>query len=200
MKSFCYFVFSHSGTSEQTVLLKSLLQLTRYCPVLSLTASKRTAIKGIACHEASTYCCVTSPRTRKIQFPLLLRNLINDCLPGIFLLENSFTKSLPSNGCTCNVALSLSLFVPNSLAVYRLSFSQRFLLATSPVPRLFRFFCGVWSSTDTTAPSLRALFWSNSLVSCAPFQVYYHHPGSRVSLDPVYHIINSGEYLVWALP
>jgi hypothetical protein len=30
--------------------------------------------------------------------------------------------------------------------------------------------------------------------------VYHHHPRSRVLLDPVYHIIYPGDYLVWALP
>jgi hypothetical protein len=30
--------------------------------------------------------------------------------------------------------------------------------------------------------------------------VHYHHSGPRVSLDPVYHIINSLDYLVLALP
>jgi hypothetical protein len=30
--------------------------------------------------------------------------------------------------------------------------------------------------------------------------MYHHHPQSRVPLDPAYHIIYAGDYLVWALP
>jgi hypothetical protein len=48
------------------------------------------------------HCCVTSPRTRKTQLSLLLRNLATDCLPRICLRGNLFTNTLPSNWCTCN--------------------------------------------------------------------------------------------------
>jgi hypothetical protein len=47
-----------------------------------------------------------SPRTRKTQLPLLLRNLATDCLLRICLRGNLFTNTLPSNGCICNNILS----------------------------------------------------------------------------------------------
>jgi hypothetical protein len=56
---------------------------------------------------------------------------------------------------------------------------------------------GVYSPT---APSLRPLIPSGSLIRCEAVQVYHHQPQSRVPLDPVYHIIYMGDYLVWALP
>jgi hypothetical protein len=35
---------------------------------------------------------------------------------------------------------------------------------------------------------------------CEPVQVYYHHLKPGIPLDPVYHIIYPGDYLVWAFP
>jgi hypothetical protein len=65
-------------------------------------------------HQWSLSTVVMSPRTRKTQLPLLLRNLATDCLPRISLRGNLFTNPLPSNRCTCNnmlycVVLSLQL-------------------------------------------------------------------------------------------
>jgi hypothetical protein len=51
---------------------------------------------------------VTSPRTRKTQFPLFLRNLATDYLPVICLRGNFFTNTLASNGCTCNIMFFIS--------------------------------------------------------------------------------------------
>jgi hypothetical protein len=48
---------------------------------------------------------VTSPRIRKTQLPLLLRDLTTHCLQRIYLPGNLFTNTLPSNGCTCNSML-----------------------------------------------------------------------------------------------
>jgi hypothetical protein len=50
------------------------------------------------------------------------------------------------------------------------------------------------------APSSRPLIPSCSLIRCKPAQVYQNHLGSTVPLNPVYHIIYLGHYLVWALP
>jgi hypothetical protein len=54
-----------------------------------------------------------------------------------------------------------------------------------------------------TSPSLHSLWLltpSNSLTRWEQVEVYYYHPRSRVLLDPVYHIIYLGDYLVWDLP
>jgi hypothetical protein len=53
------------------------------------------------CH-VTTHRCVTSPRTRKTQPPLLLRNPASDCLPKICLRGNLLNNMLPSNECICN--------------------------------------------------------------------------------------------------
>jgi hypothetical protein len=52
---------------------------------------------------------------------LQLRCLVIDVVffLRIFLYGNVFINPLPSNGCTCNIAPSLRLFVPNSLQAYR---------------------------------------------------------------------------------
>jgi hypothetical protein len=50
------------------------------------------------------------------------------------------------------------------------------------------------------APSIGLLILSGSLVRCYLVQVYYQHLRSEVSLNPVHHIIDSGDYPVWALP
>jgi hypothetical protein len=54
---------------------------------------------------------VMSPRTRKTQLPLLLRNLATDILPRICIRGTLFTNSLPSNGCTCNNILHILHFI-----------------------------------------------------------------------------------------
>jgi hypothetical protein len=84
------------------------------------------------------------------------------------------------------------------------------LLVTSHLPASCSFLslslslslCGGCSPTAPTAPSLRLLVPSSSLIRCEPVQVYHHHPRPRVPLDPVYYeyIINPGDYFVWALP
>jgi hypothetical protein len=51
-----------------------------------------------------------------------------------------------------------------------------------------------------TAPSLRSLVLSGSLIKWKVVQVYHHQPQSMFLLDPVYHIIYLGCYLVRALP
>jgi hypothetical protein len=50
---------------------------------LTSTAAERTCITGNICHVITTYCCVTSPRTRKTQLRLLLR--VGTCLESCCL-------------------------------------------------------------------------------------------------------------------
>jgi hypothetical protein len=50
-----------------------------------------------------------------------------------------------------------------------------------------------------TAPSLRPLVLSGSLISCELVQVHHNQPRSSILLDPIY-IIYLGQYLVQALP
>jgi hypothetical protein len=134
------------------------------------------------------YCCVTSPRTWRV--PLL----------------RVYVPS-PSNRSTSCIAPSLRLFVifvPNSLQANRHFFFSEGCVCDIcdrshlPSPRLGSH--GDYSPTIPAAPSLRPLVLSGSLIRCEPFQVYHHHPRSRVPLDTVYHIIYLGDYLVWALP
>jgi hypothetical protein len=49
-------------------------------------------------------------------------------------------------------------------------------------------------------PPLRPLVLSNSLIRCEPVQAYHHEPPYSVPLDPVYHVIFLGYYLISALP
>jgi hypothetical protein len=53
-------------------------------------------------------------------------------------------------------------------------------------PCMFFLSRGDYSPTATTAPSLKLLVASSSLISCRPVQVYYHHPWLTVPLDPVF--------------
>jgi hypothetical protein len=46
--------------------------------LLIYIAEEWTCITGNPCHVTATYCCVTSPRTRKTQLCLLLR--VGPCL------------------------------------------------------------------------------------------------------------------------
>jgi hypothetical protein len=57
-----------------------------------------------------------------------------------------------------------------------------------------------YSQTAPTAPSLRPLIPSGSLIRCQSVQVYNHHPRCRVPMDAEYHITYPGYYLVQALP
>jgi hypothetical protein len=58
---------------------------------------------------------------------------------------------------------------------------------------------GDCSTATPTALSLRPLVPSCSLVRCETIQVYYHQLRSRVPLDHVHHIVDSGDYLVLEL-
>jgi hypothetical protein len=61
---------------------------------------------------------------------------------------------------------------------------------------------GDYYPTAPTAPSLRPLVRSGSLIRHELVQVYDHQPWSRVPLHPVcvYHIVFPGDYIVQALP
>jgi hypothetical protein len=108
------FFKSHAKSSQVDLLHSSVLLVpvhsVRVLPpllssleiLLTYTSEERTCIAGNTCHVITTYSCVTSPRTRKTQLPLLLRNLATDCLPRVCLRGNSFTNSLPCKGCTYN--------------------------------------------------------------------------------------------------
>jgi hypothetical protein len=56
-----------------------------------------------------------------------------------------------------------------------------------------------YSPIAPTAPSLRPFVPSGSLIRCEPAQVCKFYHRSKVPLDPVYHVIYPGDYLVWAL-
>jgi hypothetical protein len=110
---------------------------------------------------------------------------------------------LPSNGSVGHTAPSLRLIILDSLQTYRHFFSKGCVCDVCDWPRLpFPWLGshGDYSPTAPTAPSLRPLNLSGSLIRCKPVQVYHHEPLSRVPLDPVYHIIYLGDNLVWASP
>jgi hypothetical protein len=114
------------------------------------------------------------------------------------------SRTLPSNGTTCHIAPSLRLFFPNSIQAYRHFFFSEDC-ACNVCDRLhlpFLWLCSHddYSPTAPAAPSLRPLVSISTLIRCEPVQVYHHHPRSRVPLDPAYHNIYPGDYLVWALP
>jgi hypothetical protein len=67
-----------------------------------------------------------------------------------------------------------------------------------PMARFSR--CLLSRPAAPAAPSLRLHIPSDSLISCQSFQVYHHHPQSRVPLGPLYHIVYLSYYLVQALP
>jgi hypothetical protein len=107
------------------------------------------------------------------------------------------------NESTCYTAASLRLFGTNSLQAYRYFFVlEGCACAVCDRPSFPSTLLGSHgdnSPTDPAAPSLRPLVPSASLTRCEPVQVYYHHPRPRIRLDPVYHIIYPGDYLVRAL-
>jgi hypothetical protein len=119
------------------------------------------------------------------------------CLPSrcpeMALVYLPISQMSHSNGSTCYIAPSLGLFVLNAIQAYcHLFFSMGCAWSHLPPCALD---CSVYSPTAT---SLWPLIPSRSLISCKLVQVYHHQPRSRSPLDPVYHIIYLGYYLVWA--
>jgi hypothetical protein len=76
---------------------------------------------------------------------------------------------------SCHIVPSLMLFVQNSLPVYHRSFFSE-VSARDVFLWLDFFNCGDFSPTAPTAPSLRALVPSGSLIRFPSIQVYHHHP------------------------
>jgi hypothetical protein len=107
------------------------------------------------------------------------------------LLRPCVLRILASNGSTHYIE---SPFLPfRRLCLWCLR-----LVSFLPVARFLS--RNVHSPTAHTSLSWRTPVPSSSLVKCASVQVYHHQPISGVLLDPVYHIIYPGDYLIWALP
>jgi hypothetical protein len=111
-----------------------------------------------------------------------------------------FTGPLPSNALAIHVTVLPSEGCSSQITYWR-STAPFFWGFCSwchvPVAQFLR---GDHSPTAISVPSLWALVPSSSLLRCQPVQVYYHHPRPMVPLDPVYHIIYLGDYLLWAFP
>jgi hypothetical protein len=95
---------------------------------------------------------------------------------------------LPSNESTCYIALSLRLFIPNSLPAYHHFFLSQglFIWHLWPVSPSFLWlgFHGNFSQSALAAPSLKPLIPSSSHVGCQSVHVYQHHlppPGAAKS-------------------
>jgi hypothetical protein len=116
----------------------------------------------------------------------------------VYLLTS---RSLPSNESTCHIALSLEILIQNSLqACHHYFFSEGYTCDVCDRPSLSSPWLGSHGDYSSTAPSLKPLVPRGSLKSCELVKVYHHYPRYRVRLDPVWHIIYGGDYLIWALP
>jgi hypothetical protein len=101
------------------------------------------------------------------------------CLQGHYLATATVylitSRSLPSNGSTRHIAPSLRLFLPNSLHAYRHFFFFEVcgcdVCDRSHLPSPWLGFHGDYSAT---APSLRPLVLSGSLIRSEPVQLYHH--------------------------
>jgi hypothetical protein len=113
------------------------------------------------CLQHLFYCCVTSPRTWQV--PLF-------CV----------YEPLPNNRSTCYIAPSLRL-----QAYRHFFFPEGCACDVCDWPRIPSSWLGShddYSPTAPTAPSLRPLISSSSLIRCKLFQAYHHQPRSRVVL------------------
>jgi hypothetical protein len=64
----------------------------------------------------------------------------------------------------------------------------------------FSFLAVILLSLPLPLPPSRALVPSDPLIGCEPIQVYDHRTWTRSVVDSVHHVINSGDYLLWAFP
>jgi hypothetical protein len=100
-------------------------------------------------------------------------------LPSNGLCLVVFSWSLPSNGSTCHIFPSFRLLVLNSPQVYCYFFFSKGcacdICVWPHLPFLWLGRCGDYCPTTPTAPSLRLLVASGSLIRCEPVQVYHHH-------------------------
>jgi hypothetical protein len=105
--------------------------------------------------------------------------LLQICCLAANVVSLSVSRSLSSNGYTRYIAPTLWAFVPNSLQAYRHFFFSKGCACDvcdwSQLPSPWLISHGDYSPTAPTAPSLRLLVPSGSLIGCQSLQVYHHH-------------------------
>jgi hypothetical protein len=122
--------------------------------------------------SSSSYCVVCSNGYRILAY-------LRSCCIAMAVVSFLVLRSLPSDGSKCHIAPTKRLFAPTSHFLFFENCACD-LRYQSRLPSPWIGSHDDYSPTAPTAPSLRSLAPSVSLIRCELVQMYHHQPRARV--------------------